>query len=190
MKLFTKNPSGYRPFQSSLYTRLIKSWCQQNTDHYGQHTNLTDNHGFREIANWKWVTTDGVDLLFLCSVLQPSDPTHASECREEARTRMADRGDVGISDTRTQHTDCVYWLPQSTHSGPTEWLPLPLHWGEWHQGARSRDTTRLNQYTLTVVYISVNIIKMAAVFTSVTSNRHFADLNPIPIDVTLFCLMS
>ena len=110
VKLFTKNPSGYRPFQSSLYTRLIKSWCQQNTDHYGQHTNLTDNHGFREIANWKWVTTDGVDLLFLCSVLQPSDPTHASECREEARTRMADRGDVGISDRRTQHTDCVYWL--------------------------------------------------------------------------------
>ena len=29
---------------------------------------------------------------------------------------MADRGDVGISDTRTQHTDCVYWLLQSTHS--------------------------------------------------------------------------
>ena len=68
MKLFTKNPSGYRPFQSSLYTRLIKSWCQQNTDQYGQHTNLTDNHGFWEIANWKWLTTDGVDLLFCVQV--------------------------------------------------------------------------------------------------------------------------
>ena len=99
------------------YTRLIKSWCQQNIDHYGQHTNLTDNHGFWKITNWKWVTTDGVDLFFLCSVLQPSDPTYASECREEARTRMADRGDVGISDRRTQHTDCVYWLLQSTQYG-------------------------------------------------------------------------
>ena len=66
--------------------------------------------------NWKRVTTDSVDFSFLCSSLQTSDPTHASECLEEARTRMADRGDVGISDTRTQHTDCVHWLPQSTHS--------------------------------------------------------------------------
>ena len=52
--------------------------------------------------------TESEDFSFLCSDLQTSDPTHASECREEARTRMADRGDVGISDTRTQHTDCVH----------------------------------------------------------------------------------
>ena len=32
--------------------------------------------------------------MFLCSSLDTSDPTHASECREEARTRMADRGIV------------------------------------------------------------------------------------------------
>ena len=62
------------------------------------------------------IMIDSVDLLFLCSSLQTTDPTHASECREEARTRMADRGDVGISDTRTQHTDCVHRLLQSTHS--------------------------------------------------------------------------
>ena len=51
---------------------------------------------------------DSVDFSFLCLGLQTSDPAYASECREEARTRMADRGDVGISDTRTEHTDCVY----------------------------------------------------------------------------------
>ena len=62
------------------YTRLIKSDVSRTLTTMGQHTNLTDNHGFWKITNWKWVTTDGVDLFFLCSVLQPSDPTHASEC--------------------------------------------------------------------------------------------------------------
>ena len=53
---------------------------------------MTDNHVFLEIVNWKWVATDGVGLLFLCLSLQTSDPTIVSEYREEARTRMADRG--------------------------------------------------------------------------------------------------
>ena len=54
----------------------------------------------------------------------------------------------------------------------------------------TRSIQGLNQYTLTVVDTSVNTIKMAAVFTSVTSNPHFANRNPTPIDVTLFCLTS
>ena len=90
-----------------------------------------------EIVNWKWLTTDSVDFSFLCSSLQTPDPTHASECREEARTRMADRGDVGISDTRTQqHWLCLLtaaiYLQYKVHA---RFAPL-----RWRQGAGSRDT--------------------------------------------------
>ena len=102
-----------------------------------QHTNLTDDHDFWEIVNWKWVATDSVDFSFLCSSLQTSDPTHASECREEARTRMADKGDVGISDTRTQHTvftDC--------HNPPTVRSACPFLALRWHKSAGSHDTLK------------------------------------------------
>ena len=52
VKPFIENLSRHRPLQSPQHTRMIKySLCQQNIDHYEQHTNLTDNGDFWETVN-------------------------------------------------------------------------------------------------------------------------------------------
>ena len=84
----------------------------------------------------------------LCSSLQTSDPTHESQCREEARTRMADRRDVGISDARTQlwHTDSVGLLTATIH--PQYGVYAPFAALRWYQSAGSRDMLTVSPHRI------------------------------------------
>ena len=107
----------------NLLKKKKKKKCQHITDYFEHAPNLTDERGFCEIVNWMWVASRQIkkkDFSLLSWRLQATGPTHASQFREEARTRMADTADVGILKHEHKHsstlvTDCDH--PPTVLSG-------------------------------------------------------------------------